>query len=157
MKAGRIIVAAALMAACSVSAADKDKREQKLERRERQAVREKQANRETKADIDSRISSINKLDNNKAALTAGMAAVSKETAVPLPTIEAEHKQHPAIGLAGIAVAHDLAVRTHKPVEHFLNARKSGKSWEAIAKDNGVAAAEVDAKLNRIEEAMRGAK
>jgi hypothetical protein len=77
--------------------------------------------------------------------------------VPLPTIEAEHKQHPTIGLAGIAVAHDLAVRTHKPVEHFLDARKAGKSWEAIAKANGVGPAELDAKLNRIEEAMRNAK
>jgi hypothetical protein len=152
-----MIIAAALVAVVSGNAADNDKREQKLQRIEREAVREKQANRATKVDIDNRISSINKLDNNKAALNAGMAAVSKETAVPLPTIQAEHKQHPAVGLAGIAVAHDLAVRTHKPVEHFLNARKAGKSWEAIAKDNGVAPDEVDAKLNRIEEAMRSAK
>ena len=155
MKMGTWIMAAALLAGIGASAADK---EAQRERRERQAVRERREEaRETKADIDQRISAINRLDNNKAALTAGMAAVSKETAVPLPKIEAEHKEHPNVGLAGLAVAHDLAVRTHKPVEHFLNARKAGKSWQAIAKDNGVTLAEVEAKLNRIEEAMRSAK
>ena len=158
MKIGTWIIAGALLTTIGANAADKEVQQ---ERRERQAVRERRTeardNRETKADIDQRISAINRLDNNNAALTAGMAAVSKETAVPLPTIQAEHKDHPNVGLAGLAVAHDLAVRTHKPVEHFLNARKAGKSWQAIAQDNGVTLAEMDAKLNRIEEAMRSAK
>ncbi|HWN95236.1 MAG TPA: hypothetical protein VNT99_09395 [Methylomirabilota bacterium] len=155
MKTGTWIVAGALLTAFTINAADK---EAQKERRERQAVRaEKQEARETKGDIDKRIAAINRLDNNKPSLMAGMAAVSKETAVPLPKIEAEHKEHPNVGLAGLFVAHDLAVRTHKGVEHFLDARKKGRSWAEIAKANGVNADELEAKLNRIEDAMRNAK
>src|SRR6185503_1832658 len=101
MKMGKWFIGAALLAGLSVSAADKEAQ------KERRAVRAEQ--RETSADIDKRIMAINRLDNNQPAMMAGMAAVSKETAVPLPTIQAEHKQHPQVGLAGLFVAHQLAV------------------------------------------------
>src|SRR5687767_11882847 len=77
--------------------------------------RERAERREAKVDIDKRVREINKLDNSNDAMMAGMAAVSKETAVPLPTIQAEHKQHPKVGLAGLFVAHELSTHTHEPV------------------------------------------
>lgn len=149
------VIAATLLAGISVNAADKETQKQREAQKERSAVRAEQ--RGTKADIDNRISAVNRLDNNKAALMAGMAAVSKETAVPLPTIQAEHKEHPNVGLAGLFVAHELAVRTHKPVDHFIKAHKEGRSWNEIAKANGESLEEMDAKLARIEDAMRSAK
>ena len=152
MKLRTWLIGAALLAGLSINAADKEARK---ERQEKRAVRAEK--RETKADIDNRVTAINRLDNNKAAQMAGMAAASKETAVPLPTIQAEHKDHPGIGLAGLAVAHHLAVRTHKPVDHFIKAHKEGRSWESLAKANGVSLDDVEGQLNRIEEAMRNAK
>ena len=141
------ILAAALLGSLGVKAADKEKvREHAVEER-----------RETKADIDKRIASINRLDNRQAAMRIGMAEVSKQTAVPLPKIEAEHKEHPGVGLGGLFMAHELAVHTQKPVEHFINAHKEGKSWNELATASQVSLHEIDAKLARVEDAMRNAK
>lgn len=161
-----VITTAALLTGFTVSAADKETRkeaketrkEEKAEvRKEREAVREKADRRETKVDIDKRIQAINRLDNSPSVMRHGMAAVSKETAVPLPKIEAEHKEHPNVGLAGLFVAHELSTRTHKPVEHFLKAHATGKSWTAIAAANNENLDTLEAKLTRIEQAMRDAK
>ena len=105
-------------------------------------------------DLDRHIQAVNRLDKNQAALRAGMAAVSKETAVPLNTIEAEHKDHPQMGLAGLFVAHQLSVTTHKPADQFIKQRQSGQSWAQIARANNQDLADLDQKLTRIEEAMR---
>jgi hypothetical protein len=105
-------------------------------------------------DIDRRIQTINRLDNNASAKQAGMAAVSHETAVPLPTIEAEAKDHPTLGLGGLFMAHELSVKTKKPVDQLIKTRQGGKMWAEIARDNGVNLSDVDAKLTRIENALR---
>jgi hypothetical protein len=142
-------VAFLIVAAFNISAADKETR------KERRA--EKIEQRETKRDIDKRIVAINHLDNDRSALQAGLAAISKETAVPLPKIEAEHKEHPNVGLAGLFMAHELAVHTHKPVEHFIKAHREGKSWNELATANNQNLDKVEQKLDRIEAAMRSAK
>lgn len=150
-----MMVTTTLLTVCSVSAADKET--QKEIRKEREAVRERADRIETKGDIEKRIQALNRLDNSPAAMRVGMAAVSKETAVPLPTIEAEHKDHPGVGLAGLFVAHELATRTHKPVEQFLKARASGKTWSQVAAANGQNLDVLENKLARIEAAVRDAK
>lgn len=106
------------------------------------------------ADIDRRIQTINRLDNNVTAKQSGMAAVSKETAVPLPTIESEAKDHPTLGLGGLFMAHELSVKTKKPVDQLIKTRQGGKMWSEIARDNSVDLTDVDAKLTRIENALR---
>ena len=83
-----------------------------------------------------------------------MAAVSQETAVPLPTIEAEAKDHPTLGLGGLFMAHELSVKTKKPTDQLIKTRQGGKMWSEIARDNGVNLSDVDAKLTRIENALR---
>jgi hypothetical protein len=144
-----IMTAAALCTALTANAADKETR------KERQATRAER--RADKIDIDKRIEAVNRLDNKPAAMQAGMAAVSKETAVPLQKIQAEHKEHPRVGLAGLFVAHDLAVHSHKPVDHFIKAHQEGNTWTALATANGLDLSEVDSKLARIEQEMRGAR
>ena len=124
---------------------------------ERQAVRERNEKIATRADIDHRIQTINALDNKESAKLAGYQAVSKETAVPLPDVQAEHKQHPKLGIAGLFVAHEIATHTHKPVDGLIKQRESGKTWNQIAAANGMELSEIDAKLNRIEDAMKAAK
>lgn len=105
-------------------------------------------------DLERRIQSINQLDKNQAALMAGMAAVSKETAVPLTTIETEHKDHPQMGLGGLFMAHQLSVTTHKPVDQLIKQRQSGRGWAELARANNQDLADLDQKLTRIEDAMR---
>jgi len=144
-----MVTAAAMFTALTVSAADKEVK------KERQAVRAER--RAEKIDIDKRIDAVNRLDNKPAAMQAGLAAVSKETAVPLQKIQAEHKEHPRVGLAGLFVAHDLAVHSHKPVDQFIKAHQDGSTWTALATANGVDLSEIDGKLARIEQEMRGAK
>lgn len=111
--------------------------------------------RATKKDIDSHIQAINKLDNTPAALRSGMAAASKETAVPLPTIEAEHKEHPKVGVAGLLVAHMLATHTQKSADHFIKQHSEGKTWRELAQANNEDLDALDQKLTRLEDAMRG--
>jgi hypothetical protein len=106
------------------------------------------------ADIDKRVQTINRLDNNNTAKLAGLAAVSKETAVPLPTIEAESKDHPMVGLGGLFMAHELSVKTKKPVDQLIKQRQSGQTWSEIARANRQDLAMIDQKLERIESAMR---
>lgn len=105
-------------------------------------------------DLDVRIQTINRLDNSASAKQAGLSAVSRETAVPLPTIEAEAKDHPTMGLAGIFLAHELSVKTKKPVEQLIKQRQGGKMWSEIARDNGQNLRDLEQKLARIETAMR---
>src|SRR4051812_9422602 len=92
--------------------------------------------RDTQIDIDKRIQTINRLDNQESAKMAGLAAISKETAVPLPEIQGEVTQHSNVGLAGIFLAHELATHTHKPVDQFIRQRAAGKMWTQIATANG---------------------
>ena len=144
-----VVTTAALLASFTASADDKNKEKntRKEIRKEREVIREQADRRETKSDIESRIQALNRLDNNPSSMRVGMAAVSKETAVPLRKIEAEHKEHPTVGLAGLFVAHELATRTHKPVEHFLKARASGKTWVEVAAANGENLDVLEAKLS----------
>ncbi len=132
----------------TMQAADNDKNDSNKGRRER-AER-----REDKTDIDKRIREVNQLDNSPDAMRSGMAAVSKETAVPLPTIEAEHKDHPKIGLAGLFMAHELSTHSHQPVERFIKQHESGKTWAELAAANNQDLNSIEAKLTRIEAALK---
>jgi hypothetical protein len=134
--------------AFTMQAADDNKNDSTKVRRER-AER-----RDAKVDIDKRVREINKLDNSNDAMMAGMAAVSKETAVPLPTIQAEHKEHPKVGLAGLFVAHELATHTHEPVDKFIKQHEAGKSWTDLAAANNQDLSSIETKLSRIESALQ---
>ena len=149
MKLTLLLTSMALLAGYSTRAAD-----EKVTR-ERPGVQAER--RAEKIDIDRRIQAINRLDNKQSALMAGMAEVSKQTAVPLPDIQAEHKQHPKVGLAGLFLAHELSVHTKKPVDHFIRQRVDGKTWNELATANGQDLGLIDAKLVRIEKAMTEAK
>ncbi len=116
--------------------------------------RDRAERRETKTDIDKLVREINAFDNSPNAMVAGMAAVSKETAVPLPTIEAEHKQHPKIGLAGLFVAHELSTHTQKPVDQIIKQHGSGKTWTDLATANNQDLNAIEAKLARIQAAIK---
>jgi hypothetical protein len=140
-----LIVSASALGVLSTYGAD--------ERSTAQERRERAERRQTQGDVEKLLREINALDNKPGAMRAGMAAVSKETAVPLPTIEAEHTSNPNVGLAGLFVAHELSVQTHKPVDQFLKQHRTGKTWTEIARANGENLNTMQGKLERIRQAM----
>lgn len=145
-----MVIAVSALVATTAQAADNDKDNPTKNRRERAG------RREAKVDIDKRVREINKLDNSQSAMTAGMVAVSKETAVPLPTIQAEHKDHPKVGVAGLFVAHELATNTREPVEKFIKQHEAGKSWSDLAAAQNQDLNSIESKLARIESALKNA-
>jgi hypothetical protein len=152
MKEKLTIILAAVAVLANVSATRAADKEVRKERRE--AIQERRAE---KVDIDKRIRQINALDNRAASARVGMAEISKQTAIPLKTIEEQHKAHPNVGLAGLFVANELATRTHKPAMQFIRQHEDGKTWTEIATANGESLDTLDSKLGQIETAMRGAK
>jgi len=113
--------------------------------------------RQLKVDIDKRARAINTLDNRVVTRRAGMDAIAKETGVSVPTLQAQHRQHQDIGTAGLLMANAIAAQTKRPAGTYLRQAAEGKPWERIAADSGVDINELDAKLARVEEAMRSAK
>ena len=113
--------------------------------------------RQLRADITKHARAINTLDNRAPARRAGLEAIAKETGVSVPTLQAQHRQHQEVGTAGLFMANVIAGHTKRPAGNYLRQAAEGKPWERIAADNGVNLEDLDAKLGRLEEAMRNAK
>lgn len=110
-----------------------------------------------KVDLDKRARAVNTLDNKEAPRRAGLAAISRETGVSVAKLQAQRREHENIGTAGLAMANVIAAKTGKPAGNYMRQHEEGKSWERIAADNNVKLEELDAKVARVEEAMRSAK
>lgn len=110
-----------------------------------------------KADIDQRITAVNTLDNKPAVRRAGVAAIIKETGTTQKVVDNLRKEFPEMGTGGLLFATELAAQTKKPAANFVRQHTEGKSWERIATDHSVKLEPIDAKLARVEEAMRKAK
>lgn len=121
---------------------------------ERIRNRDRSARRGIRSELEQSVEAVNDLDNAPAALRAGMNAVSRETAVPLPTIEEQQRQHSNVGLGDLFLAQELAVQTQKSVADMLKLHSSGRTWNEIAAMNNKDIATIQAKLDRIEDAMQ---
>jgi hypothetical protein len=113
--------------------------------------------RQLKVDIDKRTKAVNTLDNKEATRRAGLEAIAKETGVGVPALQMQHREHQNIGTAGLLMANAIAAQTKRPPGNYLRQHEQGKSWERIAADQGVNLEELDAKLARVEQAMRNVK
>ncbi|HMJ91580.1 MAG TPA: hypothetical protein VK530_17280 [Candidatus Acidoferrum sp.] len=143
-----------LVAALNLNAADENQKERK-------AVRERADRPETKAenkqDVEQRIRQINRLDNKPVVLDAGLRAVSKELGTPVPVLEAQLKEHSRLGIAGLLVANTIASDSKKSPETVIKAHGDGRSWVEMARNNNVSLDTLEAKLTRVENAMKEAK
>jgi hypothetical protein len=106
-----------------------------------------------KIDIDGRVQALNRLNNKSTAKTAGLQAISKETAVPLPTLEEAQRQNPNAGLGDLFVAQEINTRTQKSMAELLKLHSDGKSWSEIAKDHNQDVTALEQKLERVEQAV----
>lgn len=137
-----LIVTISTLAAMPAFAADNDN------------ARERRQRTEVRGDIDKLIRDVNALDNRGAANRAGLTAVSRETAVPLPQIERSAQEYPRIGVAGVFMAHELATKTKKSADQYFKQHAEGKTWSELARASGQDINVIERKLARIETAMR---
>jgi len=142
-----LLFATATLVALPLFAADDDRR-----RTPNRAER-----REARQDIESLIRDINSLDNQAAARQAGLAEAAKQAGVSRQTIEAQQKDHPRVGLAGVFLAQEIAKNSKKSPDEILRARTSGeKTWVEIARDNKQNVNALERKLGNIQDAMLAA-
>jgi hypothetical protein len=105
---------------------------------------------------------MNTLDDKPGAMNAGLAALSKETATPMPQIETLQKAHMSAGIGDLFVAQELSTKARKPggefqpADDFLKQHANGKSWTEIIRENNADQNAIEQKLSRIEQAMKDA-
>jgi hypothetical protein len=104
------------------------------------------------------IQQVNALGENHAVKRAGLAALSKETAVPLPRIEQMSERHQNLGVGDLFVAQQLALKSNKSVDELWRMHVDGKrTWADIAREYNVDVRELHQKLTRIQNEMLAAR
>jgi len=121
---------------------------------ERTRVRER--GEAAKSELDKRVEALNAYKDKPVATRAGFAALSKETAVPYPTIQEVQQQHENVALGDLAIAQELAVHTQKSVDELLKQHTDGKTWSEIVAANNQDVASIQKKLANVEQAAREA-
>lgn len=110
-----------------------------------------------KSDVNRSFNHLSTLaSERKASATAGLAAISKETGVPVATLEEQRKKHGS-SYGGLFMANELAKATGKPADAFYRQRAQGRDWDRMAEENKVELATVLPKLQRIEQSMEAAR
>jgi hypothetical protein len=102
------------------------------------------------------IQSVNSLGQDTKARTAGLMALSRETAMPLSQIEQTSQQNQGLGIGDLFVAQELSVKTKKSVDELWKQHLNAKTWAQIARDNNQDIGEIQRKLARIEQELRNA-
>jgi len=106
--------------------------------------------------FQSSIQSVNNLGQNANAQSAGLAAMSRETALPLTQIQQARQQNQGLGLGDLFVAQELSVKTKKSVDELWKAHLNQRTWAQVAADNNQDIGEIQRKLARIEQSLRDA-
>jgi len=103
--------------------------------------------------LDDRINRINHLVDHEGRTKPALQHVSVETGVPFDRVQAMHRDHPNIGVAGVLIANVLADDTKKPPERFMESHSNGKKWADIAQDNKVPVSKLTERLDRFEKGL----
>ena len=110
---------------------------------------------ELKTQTDQHLHRISALDKNTATSSVRFSTISKETGVPVATLQAQHKAH-AVGSGGLLIANEMAKATGKPAATFMTERLQGKDWNRIAAENKFDLTPVLPKLERLQQSMETA-
>ncbi len=92
-------------------------------------------------------------ESNPAVMKEALHQISVETGVSQQKVQAQHQRNPQVGPAGLLVANELAAETKKAPETFIQEHLSGKTWEAIAKENNVSPDKITAKMDQLWKAI----
>ena len=104
---------------------------------------------------EKRIKHLNDLSEKPGKAKVALQRIATETGMPLERVQNQHKKFPDIGIGGLMVANVLANDTRKSPGQFLEQRKSGKKWLAIAKEHKVPVERINQRLDRLEKAIKG--
>ena len=134
---------------------------QRVRERERNQARTDSAANPKPAAFDetafqSSIQSVNNLGQNANAQNAGLAAMSRETALPLSQLQQTRQQNQGMGLGDLFVAQELSVKTKKSVDELWKLHLNQRTWSQVAADHNQDIGEVQRKLARVEQSLRDA-
>jgi hypothetical protein len=104
--------------------------------------------------FQSSIQSVNSLGQNANAQSVALAAMSRETAVPLTQIEQARQQNQGLGLGDLFVAQELSAKTKKSVDELWKQHLNQRTWAQVAADNNQDIGEIQRKLSRVEQSLR---
>jgi hypothetical protein len=128
-------------------------------------VREREENRRLdsttrrtfdEAAFQNSIQSVNSLGQNASTQNAGLRAISRETALPLPQVQKAHQQNQGVGLGDLFVAQELSVKTKKSVDELWKAHLNQRTWAQVAAENNQDITDIQRKLERVEQSLRNA-
>jgi hypothetical protein len=100
------------------------------------------------------IQSLNSLGQGATAQSTGLAAISRETAVPLTQVQQTQQQNQGMGLGDLFVAQELSAKTKKSVDELWKAHLNQKTWAQVAADNNQDISAIQRKLERVEQSLR---
>jgi hypothetical protein len=106
--------------------------------------------------FQSSIQSVNNLGQNANAQSAGLTAMSRETALPLTQIQQTRQQNQGLGLGDLFVAQELSVKTKKSVDELWKLHLNQRTWSQVAADHNQDIGEIQRKLARVEQSLRDA-
>jgi hypothetical protein len=102
------------------------------------------------------IQSVNSLGQNASAQSAGLAAMARETALPLTQIQQARQQNQGMGLGDLFVAQELSARTKKSVDELWKEHLNQRTWAQVAAGHNQDIGEIQRKLARVEQSLRDA-
>ena len=104
-------------------------------------------------ELENRIERINHTTDREGHTKPALQQVATETGVPFDRVQAMHREHPGVGVAGILIANVLADDTKKQPEQFMESHSKGKKWAEIAEDNKVPVSQLNTRLDRFEKQL----
>ena len=111
------------------------------------------ADKDVNEEFNARVHAVNDAAKKKDMMPVALHAVSVETGVPLPEVEAMHKRYSDIGPAGVLIACVMADETKMKPEEFLHERNGGKGWTTMARDHKVPIEKLNARLEHLEKEL----
>jgi hypothetical protein len=98
------------------------------------------------------IQSVNSLGQSGTA--QGLAAIARETSVPLTQVQQMQQQNQGMGLGDLFVAQELSTKTKKSVDELWKAHLNQRTWAQVAAENNQDISAIQRKLARVEQSMR---
>jgi hypothetical protein len=96
---------------------------------------------------------INEATQTTQQWETAMHTISVQTGVPRDQLRTLRQNYPTVEPAAVLIASVLADETKKAPEEFLNHPIAGQNWVQIARNNKVPLEKIDARLERIQQAL----
>jgi len=96
---------------------------------------------------------INEATQTTQQWETAMHTISVQTGVPRDQLRTLRQNYPTVEPAAVLIASVLADETKKAPEEFLKQHIAGQNWVQIARNNKVPLEKIDARLERIQQAL----